>query len=253
MTPLNRARPFWAIMAAFRLGFTAMKLRLFAAALALAATTAFAQSSAPPQFTKLQGEALEVIEVDAYTYVRLKTSEGDKWVAVSRAGIKKGEKITVENASMMPNFESKTLNRKFDKIWFGQLGGAAGKQAKAESNPHGAAQPAAGVEKVAKATGADAKTVAEVVGGKGALKDKTVTVRGKVVKVTSGVMNKNWLHIQDGTGKAADNTHDLIVTSKEPASMGEVITARGTVRTDVKMGAGYAFDVLVEDASLSRK
>ena len=229
-----------------------MKLRLFAAVVALAATAAFSQSSAPPQFTKLQGEALEVIDVDAYTYVRLKTAEGEKWVAVTRAGIKKGEKVTVENASMMPNFESKSLNRKFDRIWFGQLGGAAGKQAKAESNPHGASQPAAGVEKVAKATGADAKTVAEVVGGKGALKDKTVTVRGKVVKVTSGIMNKNWLHIQDGTGKAADNTHDLIVTTKEPASMGEIVTARGTVRTDVKMGAGYAFDVLVEDASLRR-
>jgi hypothetical protein len=230
-----------------------MKTAALLASIAFAAATAFAQSSAPPQFTKLQGEAVEVIDVDAYTYVRLKTAEGEKWVAVSRAAIKKGEKITVENASMMPNFESKTLIRKFEKIWFGQLGGAAGKQAKAESNPHGAAQPVAGVEKVAKATGADAKTVAEVVSGKGALKDKTVTVRGKVVKVTSGVMNKNWLHIQDGTGKAADNTHDLIVTTKEPATMGEIVTARGTVRTDVKMGAGYAFDVLVEDASLSRK
>jgi hypothetical protein len=229
-----------------------MKLALAALALALSATLALAQSSAPPQFTKLQGEALEVVTVDAYTYVRLKTAEGDKWVAVSRAAIKKGEKITVENASMMPNFESKSLNRKFERIWFGQLGGAAGKQAKAESNPHGAAQPAAGVEKVAKATGADAKTVAEVVSGKGALKDKTVTVRGKVVKVTSGVMGKNWLHVQDGSGKAADNTHDLIVTTKEQAGMGEIVTARGTVRTDVKMGAGYAFDVLVEDATLRR-
>ena len=25
----------------------------------------------------------------------------------------------------MPGFESKTLNRKFDRIWFGKLGGAA--------------------------------------------------------------------------------------------------------------------------------
>jgi hypothetical protein len=229
-----------------------MKHALAALVLAFAAVAASAQSSAPPQFTRLQGEALEVIDVDAYTYVRLGTADGEKWVAVSRATLKKGEKITVENASLMPNFESKTLNRKFERIWFGQLGGTAGRQAKAESNPHGAAQPSAGVEKVAKATGADAKTVAEVVSGKGALKDKTVSVRGKVVKVTSGVMGKNWLHVQDGTGKAADNTHDLIVTTKEPASKGEIVTARGTVRTDVKMGAGYAFEVLVEDASLRR-
>jgi hypothetical protein len=228
-----------------------MKRVLAAVLLSLSAAAAFAQSSAPPQFTKIQGEALEVVDVDAYTYLRLKTTEGEKWVAVTRASIRKGDKVTVENAALMPNFESKTLNRKFDRIWFGQLGGEAGKKAAAASNPHGGAQPAAGVPMVAKATGPDAKTVAEVVGGKGALKDKSVTVRGKVVKAT-GVMGKNWLHLQDGTGKAADNTHDLIVTTKEPASVGDIVTAKGTVRTDVKLGSGYAFEVLVEDATLRR-
>ncbi len=230
-----------------------MKLRLFAAVLALAATTAFAQSSAAPQFSTIQGEAVEVIDVDAYTYIRLKTKDGDKWVAVTRAVIKKGEAVTVNDASLMPNFESKTLGRKFDKIWFGNLGGAAGKQAKADANPHGGTQPVAATEKVARATGADAKSVAEVYGGKAALKDKPVTVRGKVVKVNAGVMGKNWLHLQDGTGKAADGTHDLIVTSQEMATVGEVVSAKGTVRTDVKLGAGYAYDVLVENATLARK
>ena len=229
-----------------------MRIAVLLASLALAAATAFAQSSAPPQFTRIQGEALEVIDVDAYTYVRLKTAEGEKWVAVTRATIRKGEAITVDEASLMPNFESKTLNRKFDRIWFGKLGGAAGKQARADANPHGSSQPVAATEKVAKATGADAKTVAEVFGGKSALKDKSVTVRGKVVKVNAGVMGKNWLHLQDGSGKAADKTHDLIVTSLEMANVGEVVSAKGTVRTDVKLGAGYAYDVLVENATLRR-
>ncbi len=230
-----------------------MRTAALLAALAFAAAAAFAQTSSPPPFTKIQGEALEVIDVDAYTYVRLKTREGEKWVAVTRASIKKGEAVTVEEAALMPNFESKTLNRKFDRIWFGKLGGAAGRQAKAEANPHGGAQPVAATEKVAKAAGADAKTVAEVFGGKSALKDKAVTVRGKVVKVNAGVMGKNWLHLQDGTGKAADGTHDLIVTSQEMASVGEVVSAKGTVRTYVKLGAGYAYDVLVENATLARK
>jgi hypothetical protein len=229
-----------------------MRIAVLLASLALAAATAFAQSSAPPQFTRIQGEALEVIDVDAYTYVRLKTAEGEKWVAVTRATIRKGEAITVDEASLMPNFESKTLNRKFDRIWFGKLGGAAGKQAKADANPHGSAQPVAATEKVAKATGADAKTVAEVFGGKSALKDKSVTVRGKVVKVNAGVMGKNWLHLQDGSGKAADKTHDLIVTSLEMANVGDIVSAKGTVRTDVKLGSGYAYDVLVENATLRK-
>lgn len=229
-----------------------MKRFLAAALVALAATAASAQSSAPPQFTKIEGTVLEVLDVDSYTYARLKTADGEKWTAFMRASVKKGDKVTVDNASMMPNFESKSLNRKFDRIWFGQLGGAAGKQAKAEGNPHGQAQPSAVTEKVAKATGKDAKTVAEVVTGRKDLDGKTVTVRGKVVKFTQGVMGKNWIHIQDGTGKAADNTHDLIVTTQLPAAMGEIITATGKVKSDVKVGQGYAFDVLVEDAKLTR-
>lgn len=229
-----------------------MTLRLLVAAAALAATAAFAQSSAPPSFTKIEGTVVEVLDVDSYTYAKVKAADGEKWTAFMRANVKKGDKVVVENAALMPNFESKTLNRKFDKIWFGQLGGAAGKQAKAENNPHGASQPSAVTEKVAKATGKDAKTVAEVVAGRKDLDGKTVTVRGKVVKFTQGVMGKNWIHIQDGTGKAADNTHDLIVTTQLPAAMGEIITATGKVKSDVKVGQGYAFDVLVEDAKLTR-
>ena len=56
--------------------------------------------------------------------------------------------------------------------------------------------------KVAKASGSDARTVAEVVGGKTALKDKNVSLRGQVVKANLGIMGKNWFHLQDGSGSA---------------------------------------------------
>ena len=44
------------------------------------------------------------------------------------------------------------------------------------------------------------KTIAEVYAEAGALKDQRVKIRGKVVKFSGGIMGKNWLHIQDGTG-----------------------------------------------------
>jgi len=46
--------------------------------------------------------------------------------------------------------------------------------------------------KVPKAAGADARTIAEIYAQKGALKEKPVTIRGKVVKFNPGIMNKNW-------------------------------------------------------------
>lgn len=122
-----------------------------------------------------------------------------------------------------------------------------------KASPHGAIPvPATPVKKIAKAAGAEAKTVAEVVGGRSRLKDKPVLVRAQVVKVTAGVMGKNWVHLQDGSGKAADGTHDVIATTKDAVAVGDVVDAKGTVRTDVNIGAGYAYAVLIEDATLRK-
>jgi hypothetical protein len=106
--------------------------------------------------------------------------------------------------------------------------------------------------KVPKASGPEARTVAEVFKGRSALKDKTVLVRGRVVKVNSGIKGKNWLHVQDGSGSAADGSHDLIVVTADTAAVGDIVNARGTVRTDVVVGPGYAYDVLVDGATLKK-
>jgi hypothetical protein len=108
------------------------------------------------------------------------------------------------------------------------------------------------VEKVAKASGAEARTVAELVKGKAGLKDKPVVVQARVVKVNNGIMGKNWWHLQDGSGTAQDGSHDVLVTTQDTAAVGDLVTVRGTVRTDVTLGAGYAYEVMVEDAKLRK-
>jgi hypothetical protein len=90
------------------------------------------------------------------------------------------------------------------------------------------------------------------VAGRAALKDKTVTIRGQVVKVNSGILGKNWVHLQDGSGSAASGTNDILVTTTDTAAVGDVINASGTVRTDVNVGPGYAYAVLVDDAKIRK-
>jgi hypothetical protein len=106
--------------------------------------------------------------------------------------------------------------------------------------------------KVAKAEGPEGRTVAEVVTGKDKLKDKPVLVRGKVVKFTPQVMGRNWIHLQDGSGSAADNTHDVLVTTTDKAAIGDVVLAKGVVHTDKDLGSGYSYKVLIEDATLQK-
>jgi hypothetical protein len=236
-----------------------MMLRTAALALLLAAIGFTAQAApsaqAAPQTPPLKGEVLETLNVEGYTYLRLKTAQGEAWAAVPTTPVKKGAQVTIGNPMTMQNFESKTLKKTFDKIVFGQLVEPGAPLA----TPHGAAPavPAAApaavpVVKVAKATGADAKTVAEVVAGKATLSGKTVLVRGQVVKVNLGIMGKNWVHLQDGSGSAANGTHDILVTTKDSAAVGDIVQAKGTVRTDVTVGPGYAYAVLIEDAAVRK-
>lgn len=81
-----------------------------------------------------------------------------------------------------------------------------------------------------------------------ALSGKQIQVKGKVVKVNNGIMNRNFLHIQDGTGN--DGSNDLIVTSQQTANIGDEVMVTGTVVTDTDFGFGYAYPLLVEKATI---
>ena len=70
--------------------------------------------------------------------------------------------------------------------------------------------------KVPKASGADARTVAEIVTKRTELKNKTVVVRGKVVKYTADVLGMNWVHLRDGSGSAKDKTNDVLRDDQGP-------------------------------------
>ena len=63
-------------------------------------------------------------------------------------------------------------------------------------------------------------------------------------------MGKNWIHLRDGSGAAADRTDDVLVTTLATTKVGDVVTVTGVVRTDKDFGSGYSYKVLVEDATL---
>jgi len=226
-----------------------------ALAAVLCAAALAAPGASPAAAGALRGQVLETRNVDGYTYLRLKTAGGETWAAVPTTAVKPGALVSIGNTMVMENFESKSLKKTFDKIVFGQIvdpaaAPAAGTAATPSMPP--AAAPAAQPIKVDKASGPDARTVAEVVSGKAGLKDKSVLVRAQVVKVNTGIMGKNWLHLRDGSGSAADGSNDILVTTKDSAAIGDVVSVKGMVRTDVNLGSGYTYAVLIEDAALRK-
>ncbi|MDP1833068.1 MAG: hypothetical protein Q8K67_13495 [Geothrix sp.] len=216
-----------------------------------------AAMGAPAPVEGISGKVLERLEASPYCYLRLKTAKGEVWAAIPEAKVEKGTEVTIVNPMLMSNFESKTLNRTFSEVYFGTLATPGTTAAPAPTgNPHAGVTMAASpveVGKVDKATGGDARTIAEVWAQKGGLKEKTVTIRGKVVKYNPGVMGKNWIHLQDGSGETGKGTHDITVTSQDPAAKGDVVTIKGTVRLDKDFGAGYTYALIVEDAKVMKK
>jgi len=106
------------------------------------------------------------------------------------------------------------------------------------------------IVKVAMAGGANGRTVAEVYAQRTLLKEKTVAVQDTVTKFSANILDRNWIHLRDGSGAAASGSNDLLVTTKQKVKVGDVFVARGPVTTDVNYGSGYAYPVVIENATL---
>jgi len=225
------------------------------------ATAAAAPAIAPG--STITGTLREQIPVGPYVYVRLETANGELWAAVNNEPLTVGQPVTVYNVMLMENFQSPTLSRAFDRIYFGALeppGTApqtqAGGAPDAMPNTEQVGTPAAvdaKVGRIAKATGTNAHTIGDVHAQQKGLAGATITVRGVVVKYNEGVMGKNWIHLQDGSGSATKGTHDLTVTSLDRAAVGDTVTITGTLRLDRDFGAGYVYPLVVEDSKVARK
>ena len=213
-------------------------------------------ASAANAFT---GAISETMNSGGYTYLHLQAGTDDVWIAGPEFDAKVGEQVSVALDMPMKDFQSKTLNRTFPLLYFVSQVARNGQPIAAQPRPaapalmnsHDAVAAAAPVEKMAPPAGGLA--IADVFGKKAALSGKPVTVRGKVVKFNSGIMDRNWLHIQDGSGSADAHDNDLTITTDAAVKVGDVVTVTGMVGTGKDFGAGYAYDVIVEKATVAAR
>lgn len=224
-----------------------MRVRtLFSAILAfLLATASYALA------TDHSGTVLETASGGGYTYIRVK--EGDKafWVAGPQTQVKKGAAVHFSEQVWMPGFKSQALNRSFDNILFvSEIKPGPGKKAAVQSAPAKQAQ-AKQAKKAKRPKIAERYTVEQIFDKGEDLKGRLVQVQGKVVKVSEGIMGRNWVHIEDGTG--IEGSDRLIFTSpNDIAALGDQIVAQGILETDKDFGYGYFYEIIVEDTVFSK-
>ena len=245
-----------------------------------AAPSREAGTEAAPVSAAASGKVLETMDSGGYTYVRLDTGADRIWAATAPMKVKVGQELTVPLEMPIKNFHSSTLNRDFPLIYFASRVSRGGEPLPPAAAAQGAdARPAAAPGQVqsteqamppghppigsgANASGikvteviappAGGHSVADVWARRAALSGKTVVVRGKVIKFLSGIMGRNWIHLQDGTGDAKAGTNDITVTTDADAKPGEIVTATGSLAIDKDFGAGYKYGAIVESSTLSR-
>ena len=229
---------------------------------AMPAAPAPAAAEAPAGPVSISGKVLQTMNAGGYSYVYIEKADGKKiWVAVAETPVKVGAEMSFKPGMEMGKFESKALKRTFDSIVFsdGVISGAAKSTADPSkdqgTSPGSSGTVAAKTAKISvpKASGANAHTVEDAYKNSAKLNKKKVVIAGQVVKVSLGIMNKNWIHIQDGTGSGKKKTHNLVCTSTtDTADVGDVVTITGTLIKDRDFGSGYKYNVIIEDAKISK-
>jgi hypothetical protein len=209
----------------------------------------------------LAGTVLEVTNASRYTYVLLDTGTKKVWAAGPKVVVKVGDRVSLAGSMPNKNFFSAALNKTFDEIYFAEAitpagsakaaaaGAASSKPAGLDATTKSGKSAATVIEAVQKPEGG--KTVAEIWAGKDALAGKQVIVRGIAVKAIPNVMGKTFLHLRDGTG--GEGMNDLSVTTTNEVKTGMIITLSGLVVTNKDFGAGYKYDVILEDAAVIAK
>lgn len=195
-------------------------------------------------------EIAEVVQANSYTYLLVEEDENEYWIAVSKDEYKEGDVIYHLTGMEMRNFESKDLGKTFDLVYFVQDVSNepiynTQEMVRGQTEPQ---KPTLTKKDITVELPAGAVSIGELYANLDKYKDQEVVVRGEVIKFNLEIMDRNWIHLQDGTG---DSTHfDLTVTTKHAPAKGDLVTYKGKVSVNRDFGMGYFYELILEDAEV---
>lgn len=191
--------------------------------------------------------ANEILQTDKYTYLKVAENGKQFWIATAKTDAIKGKAYIYRGGLLKTNFPSKEFNKVFDTLYLvsnilsedqhpGSGGGPAMQEPVASNQSHEGHQHSA-----------DAIKISEIFNKKKELNGKEIVVEGECIKVNNGIMGRNWIHIQDGSKKDGKKA-EITVTTLAQISVGQHVALRGLLAVDKDFGAGYRYDVIIENA-----
>jgi len=198
----------------------------------------------------------EILEATRYVYLKVEEGKELFWIAIRKQDVKIGETYYYKRAILKTNFESKEHNKLFEKIYLvtnlvqadnhGNDQGAIPKMSsdKPKINPSESEQQA--TKNIIKIGQNGSITIAELVENYKKYEGKTVQISGKCVKINPNIMDRNWIHIKDGS----KDDYDLVITSETFVPEGTIVTIKATVALNKDFGAGYKYDLILENGNI---
>lgn len=219
-----------------------------------------ADQSLPGQ---IEGTVVQTLAAGRYVYAEVDTGAGTVWVAAPEEPVAKGDKVICKPQTVMEKFESPTLKRTFDKIYFvGALKNpsvAAGMPTNHQamgSMPAGHGSMPSGHTSKQTAGATDIKvnvakvdggvTIAEIVAQLEKLAGTEVLLRAKVIKFNPNILGANWLRVKDSSEE-----RDLAITTKVDVKPGDTVLIRGRLERDIDIGSGYKYDIIIRNAEVT--
>ncbi len=187
-------------------------------------------------------------DTDKYSYMKVTEGGETFWIAATVIDVEPDDTLYFSQATEMKDFHSKTFDQTFETILFVEDITKNHGQQKMTAQKH----PEIKTQKDKKIDVEPAKngiTIKELYENKKSYDGETVRIRGEVTKFNPNILNKNWLHIQDGTG--TKENFDLTVTTQDFVNVGDVVTVEGTVALDQDFGAGYTYDVILVEGEIA--
>lgn len=220
-----------------------------AAVLLISCNSNKASESGPQADGSIKATVQEVVQASSYTYLRVKAGAEESWLAVTKRDLEPGITVYFRPELQMENFNSKDLNRTFEKIYFVNELSSKPLNAAPAGQPAMSGRPAASADaSISVEPAANGLTIAQISEQRNELANKKITVRGQVTKFNAQIMGHNWVHIQDGTSDG--QTVDLTITTDNTVKVGDVVTFKGILVLNKDFGAGYSYDMIMQQAEL---
>lgn len=193
----------------------------------------------------------DVLQANNYTYLEVvDETESRYWIAVPRREADKGSTYYFSGGMLMENFKSKDLDREFNELILVEgihatptrkpiiTSNTTPTQHEFEIKPEDVAPVEGGI------------TIEKLFKNPLEFKGKKILVKGMCVKMNRDIMERNWLHIQDGTKDKNGVLYDLTITTTDDADPGNIVTIEGNITLDKDFGAGYVYPIILEEGKI---